>query len=255
MDYSRLFIISMCAFKKRVLNNTLLASTAALLLLTGNFIAKKSYKDKYPPITELQSNYFTATCDIAAFSLGARRLSADIWFIRLLIYYGTEEVGNNKEFGDGEYAAFYPRAIHIARLDPYFSSANLYSSAALAFNLFRYEEAENLLKYALKYHENEWFYTQMLLSIAHTKKNDVQGIIDSILPILDKKDCPPMIKNITAVLYRRTGQYQKAAELYVNIIKTSKEEEYVEKAINGLKEVNDILSGKGNHDKALTDIR
>ena len=217
---------------------------AIVLFFTGNIIAGKDYHSAFPPVTELQPSAFTAPFDMAALALGSRRVFADIWLIRLLIYYGKESNGTGSaNSADEVYEKFTEMAFHIARLDPSFRSANTLTAAILAFNMSKYDEAEELLKYLLKYHPEQRFYTQSLLSIAAKKKGDPAGMIESIIPIIQSPGCPPLIKNITALLFRRAGRYSEAAALYADIIQTSKEKEYIEKAAQGLKDLELVRQG------------
>lgn len=236
---------------KRKMNNNkikkagfIMPVIALTLFLAGNFLAKKEYHSSFPPITELQPTAFTAPLDMAALSLGSRRVFADIWLIRLLIYYGLESNGEGKaDSADEFYKEFTDRAFHIARLDPSFRSANTLTAAILAFNMNRYDDAEALLKYLLKYHPEQRFYTQSLLSVAARKKGDPSAMLESIIPVIRAPDCPPLIKNITALLFRRAGRYAEAAELYADIIRTSKEKEYIDKAVQGLKDLELVRQG------------
>lgn len=218
--------------------NFLLHFCALLLFLTGNFIACKSYKPNFPPITELKPTAQSAALDMAAIALGARRLCADIGLINLFIYYGNERNGKgNANLGNEVYPEFAERAFHIARLDPSFRSANTFSAAILGFNMNKYDDAESLLKYVLIYQPKQRFYTQMLLSIAQKKTGNTVSIIEAILPIVREPDCPPLIKNITALLYRRAGNWQEAEEIYEDMLRTSRELEYVKKAQEGLRDL------------------
>lgn len=226
----------------------LLPITAALLYFAGNYAAAIASKAEYfkniPPVTEIQPTPLSASSDMAALALGSRKVFADIWLIRLLIYYGKENNGmGHANSADEVYREFYERAMHIARLDPSFRSANLLSAAIMAFNMKQYDNAEELLKYVLRYHPAQRFYTQMMLSIAQQKKGNPDAVLESIMPIIKAHDCPAMIKNVTALLYRRAGRWQEAAEIYIDIIQNSKEKDYVERALQGLKELEQVRLG------------
>ena len=228
-------------------NNCILPVIAVLLLLAGNFIAQKAEQPLFkniPPITEINPTPLSASLDMAAFALGSRHVFADIWLIRILIYYGNHNNGTgHANSADEVYQEFYERAMHIARLDPSFRSANTLSAAIMAFNMAQYENAEKLLNYVLKYQPKQRFYTQMMLSIAQKKKGDPDAVLESILPIIKDPECPALIKNVTALLYRRAGRWQEAAALYIDIIQNSKEKEYIEKAYQGLKELEQVRLG------------
>jgi len=217
---------------------------AALLSCTaGAALSARWYVSPFPPPSEIRSAPGGAAEDMLALALGARRLFADIWFIRLMQYYGTpeqlveEEVSEN---GGGLYLEFLPKSRHVLEIDPGFTAAALYSAGSLAFNLNRPKEAEELLGYALKYSPKEWKYLTMLAAIGYSKAEKPAVVAAAIAPILKDPDCPVMLKQLAAFLNKKAGNYAAAAAIYSDIAATSRDEAYVKNAKRELQ----ILAGR-----------
>jgi tetratricopeptide (TPR) repeat protein len=181
-------------------------------------------------------------CEEALFlSLGLRRLLADVWMVRLLLYYGaaeeamTNSAGEQAEIsGSGGYPEIAARAAGILALDPSFSYAVLYASGALAFNLGRPGEAIELLRRGLAADPGNWRYRAYIGAIGLEKNGDRQGAVDLLEPALDAPDCPAMIKSIAAFLYIKLGENAKAAALYRKILEDSRDPGYQAMARRGL---------------------
>jgi predicted Zn-dependent protease len=181
-----------------------------------------------------------------ALALGARRLFADVWFVRLLQYYGTAEIEEgwsmvheaahheaghyDAENGGGKYPEFLPRSRHILEIDPNFTAAGLYGAASLAFNMNRPGEAEELLNFGLKYSPREWKYLSVLAAIGYSKARSPRAVAEAIAPLLKDPDCPVMLKQQSAFLNKKAGNYAAAAAIYADIAATSKDTAYVNNA-------------------------
>ena len=227
---------------------------AAVLAWTSAGFASRGYISPFPPPSEMRVPAAGATGDMLALALGARRLFADLWFIRLMQYYGTREFqesaaepgheghvhsvdgqghahcDHGKEYGGGSYPQFLPMARHVLEVDPAFTAAGLYAAASLAFNMQRGEEAQELINYALKYNPREWKYLTMLAAIGYSKAQKPVAVAAAIAPILKDPDCPVMLKQLAAFLNKKAGNYAAAAAIYADIAVTSRDEAYVKNA-------------------------
>jgi tetratricopeptide (TPR) repeat protein len=199
----------------------------------------------------------SAAEDAAAVSLGARRLFADAWFIRLMQYYGTRESVHDEKvlahhehhhadgsvcrhgegWEKGHYPEFVPLSLHIIDLDPYFHSAVIYSAASLAYNLDRPAEARAVLELAIKRAPREWRYHSLLAALGHSGEKNPGEIVRLLLPVVRQPDCPTMLKNQTAFLSKRAGDYATAAEIYRDIAANAPEKEYAERALRELEKI------------------
>jgi tetratricopeptide (TPR) repeat protein len=233
------------------------APLAAALALAAGAVSLRASPSGYPPPSEIRVPAQGAAGDMFALAFGARRLFADAWFVRLMQYYGSREIGPSREeaagdnhgpahggpvhvhgphcdhggdFGTGNYPRFLPMALHVLELDPYFTSAALYGAASLAFNMERPAEAREVLSYALKYSPKQWQYLSMLAAIGYSKETDPASVAAQIAPILKEPDCPVMLKQLAAFLNKRAGNYRAAAEIYLDIAATSRDGFYVENA-------------------------
>lgn len=239
---------------------------AALLCWAAGSYAGASYRAPYPPPSEMRSPLNGAGGDMLALALGARRVFADLWFVRLLQYYGKKEASagsprpgheehrhrvdefghvhcdHDADYGKGEYPKFLPMARHILEVDPSFTAAGLYGAASLAFNLDRPAEAEELLNYGLKYYPKEWKYLTVLAAIGYSKAEDPAAVAEAIKPLLSEPDCPVMLKQLAAFLNKRAGNFAAAAAIYADILATSRDEFYLR---NAERELQKLARGPG----------
>ena len=172
----------------------------------------------------------------ALFSLGMRRLAADLGLIRLLIYYGTPP---ELSWGGGAYPELGPRALCILDADPSFSYAALYASGALAFNLDRPDEALRVLQYALSRDPRNVEYEAYVAAVGMHRHGDKAGVIRILEPVLGESDCPDMIRNLVAYLYVQSGRKAQAAVLYRFLRDKGKDPAYRRMAVAALKRLPD----------------
>lgn len=227
---------------------------AAVLAAAAGGFASRGYGSPFPPPSEMRVPAGGAAGDMLALALGARRIFADLWFIRLMQYYGGSEISEYSEepgheghhhtvdehghvhcahgadYGKGSYPLFLPMARHVLEVDPYFTAAGLYGAACLAFNMERAGEAEELLRYGLKYSPREWKYLATLAAIGYSKAKNPGAVAEAIAPLLKDPDCPVMLKQQAAFLNKKAGNYAAAAAIYADIAATSRDEAYVKNA-------------------------
>lgn len=208
------------------------------------------HRPPLPPVSEIREVRRSAAEDAAAVSLGARRLFADAWFIRLMQYYGTRESVHDERiqahhehhhadgsvchhgegWEKGHYPEFVPLSLHVIDLDPWFHSAVIYSAASLAYNLDKPAEAREVLELAIERAPREWRYHSVLAALGHSGEENPGEIVRLLLPVVRQPDCPTMLKNQTAFLSKRAGEYATAAEIYRDIADNAPEKEYAERA-------------------------
>jgi len=231
---------------------------ALLVWAAGSAAGYGSYSPSYPPPSEIRVPAQGAAGDLFSLALGARRLFSDVWFVRLMQYYGTREAGHEEEEecsehpgemhhhhglnGEGVYSEFFARARHVLELDPRFAAAGLYGAGSLAFNLSRPEEAQQLLDFAIQHSPREWKYPMLLAAIGYSKAKEPMKVADAIRPFLSEPDCPVMLKQLSAFLNKKAGNYAAAAAIYADIAATSRDEFYVR---NARRELARLASVKG----------
>ncbi len=218
-------------------------SAAALVLIAGVNAFLPRLPGFVPPLPppSLGAAPGGASEEALLLSLGLRRLLADVWMVRLLLYYGAAEEAvrsaaseSSEVSGSGGYPEIAARAAGILSLDPSFSYAVLYASGALGFNLGRPGEAIELLRRGLAADPGNWRYRAYIGAIGLTKNGDRRGAVGLLAPTLDMPDCPAMIKSIAAFLYIKLGESAKAAAIYRKILETSHDPGYREMARRAL---------------------
>ncbi len=243
----------------------MLLPAAALLSWAAGSLAASSYRSPFPPPSELRAPASGAGGDMLALALGARRAFADLWFVRLMQYYGTREMksehvepgheghihtvdeaghhycDHGPDYGKGRYPMFLPMARHVLEVDPSFTAAGLYGAACLAFNMDRAAEAEELIYYALKYNSKEWKYLTVLAAIGYSKAKDPAAVAGTIAPLLKEPDCPVMLKQLAAFLNKKAGNLAAAAAIYADIAATSRDEFYVRNARRELEKLSGLV--------------
>ncbi|HAT72829.1 MAG TPA: hypothetical protein DCS63_08445 [Elusimicrobia bacterium] len=216
---------------------------ALLAWAVGAAVSNSCYRSPFPPPSEIRTPVAGAAGDMFSLAFGLRRLFADVWFIRLMQYYGTPEFCEHEEEepsahahhhcginGEGKYPQFLARSRHVVEIDPGFRMAALYGAGSLAFNMGRPAEARELLVYALKYSPREWKYLNVLAAIGYSKAEDPAAVAALIAPILKDPDCPVMLKQQAAFLNKKIGNYSAAAAIYADIAATSRDLAYVRNA-------------------------
>lgn len=192
---------------------------ALAVLMALNTLTARVFTPPYPPPSEVRLTYEEAVQAAGMMSLGMRRLAADLAFIRLLMYYGTEEERSRHSHrevdqGQGDYPELGPRAMRILDLDPWFVYAAQYASAALAFNMDKPDEALAVLRHAIARDPKNWQYHAYVAAVGFRKQGDPAKVRDQLMSVVDQPDCPTMLKNITAYLNRRLGHNDEAVRLY-----------------------------------------
>lgn len=217
------------------------AWAAGAVLLAAAAWLRPAIRSQALPLAQVRLEGPGAIQDLGFIGLGMRRQAADLHFIRLLQYYGTQEEGAEEEkghsghdhagpphrgFEGGVYAEVLPRTLHILELDPYFRYAVLYSAAALAYNLNRPDQAVELLNAALRRDPKAWRYHLYIAAIAYRREREFGKLVAILEPALSDPDCPAMLKTILAGIHQKLGNKERAIALYRDIERTSRDPEY-----------------------------
>ncbi|HOW28528.1 MAG TPA: hypothetical protein PK876_08520 [Elusimicrobiota bacterium] len=190
------------------------------------------------PLFGAPSMQDNALLDVSGVFIGARRFAADLAFIQLLQYYGSEETEHEEGEADslaaGVSLSFYPHLLTYARrsvgLDPYFHDVYLFAAGALAFNLNRAEEALSLLAEGKKADPTFWRYQLYAGAIAFRKSFQMDKVIELLEEAIQYPDCPPLLENILGNLHKKKGNYARAAQIFRHILETSRDQGYLDAA-------------------------
>lgn len=203
-----------------------------------------------------------AVQDMTAVLTGARRFGADLAFIQMLVYYGTVENSHPDHAGETEeehrghvhvpheetaaditlaplpdYPNLKTLGLRVGILDPFFRYAFLFTGGALGFNLNRTQEALDVLRRGA---EADPHYPRYALYAGALNYRYARGH-DEVVPWLEEAikdpDCPTMVKNILANIYRRQGNNRRAAEIFLDMMENSRDPEYVDLARRKLEEM------------------
>jgi len=205
------------------------------------------FRWQYPRLTQLVPTPHFAT-DLALLSQGSHRLAADITYIQLLQYYGVPEQshshddhehhdhehqnhkgrkettsGFSNHLGDGIYSQLLTYGKRILRLDPFFNGAILEVAGALAFNIQRTEEARELLREAIERDPTFYRYRLYVAAILFRQEGQDRKLLSVLEEAIQYSDCPPLLENILANLYKKYGQFEDALKVYGHMIKTVQE--------------------------------
>jgi hypothetical protein len=177
----------------------------------------------------LRLDTFSAVESASFVLLGARRLAADLGLVDLFLYYGAAEDLPSTHGGHGQntsYSDLKARALSILDLDPSFIYPALYASGTLTFNLDRPQDGLEVLQYALARNPGNAEIGGYIGAIGFSRNGDKRQVIRVLEPYLDMPDCPTMIKSLVAFLDLKTGEIAKAAQIYQEILDTSKDPGY-----------------------------
>lgn len=216
----------------------------AAALFACAFAAGGTFRPAYPGVSEVRPFARSGGEDAAFLGLGLRKLGADINFIRLLQYYGSEEEtlsnadangvlpppAGGFDYGGGVYAEFLPRLRHITSLDPYFKYAFLYGAGVLAFNLERPEDALAVLEEARRSMPDEWQFGKYMAAIGYKNAREPEKVADVLDSMVTLPGTPVMLKQQAAFLNKRIGRLKRAYEIYADIAASSVEKNYVDNA-------------------------
>lgn len=173
-------------------------------------------------------------------SLGMRRLAAELAFIRALVYYGTHEdeheghsADDGHDHGGKGYEELLPRFRRILALDPYWTHPVLWGAGALAFTVDRPDEAILILDEGLKVRPADAKLLATVAAVGFQQRGDLAQALERLMPVVDSGEAPTMLKNMAAYMNERAGHRDVAVRLYREIL-GSREASYHDNAARGL---------------------
>ena len=243
---------------------------AGVFFVGAWFLSQKSFPEY--PVFERPSMEIYAAQDMAMVVNGARRLGADLAFIQLMQYYGSDENANpnhprgwrrkskpmhhdhdeheghvhlhlgseGNADGTTQPSQAFPQlleyTLRAGNLDPRFHFLFLFSSGALAFNLNRGEDAMLALEAGIRGDPSFWRYRLYQGAIAFRKNQEIEKAIANLEEAIRDPECPSMVKNILGNIYIKQGNYARAKEIYQNLL-NSRDTSYVEFAEQQLRKL------------------
>ena len=235
----------------------------ALTLLAGAIVFIQSrYTYPYPPLSlahEVEAEWL----DVAGVAGGFRRMTADIAWVQLLVYYGAREgiLGKDEEldqvyqvyrgeddhpqeediqYGAGTYPRFLPMIHRIISIDPYFTYAYLYGSGVLVWNLNQPKEAVELLQLGMKYNPKEWRFPVYIAAIVYQQQKEFGKMAGVLEQIIQEKEAPNLLRSVLANFYKDQKQYRKALKIWAYVESTG-DPEYLERSRRQMEELQRLL--------------
>lgn len=194
----------------------------------------------FPPVPAVSLAGDGVVASATLWSLGMRRLAAELGFIRALVYYGThEDEHEGHSAGDGHdhdakgYGELLPRFRRILALDPYWTHPVLWGAGALAFTVDRPDEAILILDEGLKVRPKDAKLLATVAAVGFQKSGDLPQALERLMPVVDSGEAPTMLKNMAAYMNERAGHRDVAVRLYREIL-LSRDASYHDNATRGL---------------------
>jgi tetratricopeptide (TPR) repeat protein len=131
---------------------------------------------------------------------------------------GSEASADETSRRSGAFPQLLEYTLRAGSLDPRFHFIYLFSSGALAFNLNRGEEAMEALSHGARADPNFWRYRLYMGAMAYRKNQEIDKAIASLEEASRDPDCPSMIKNILANIHVKQGNFQRAREIYSDLL-------------------------------------
>lgn len=199
----------------------------------------------FPPAAAVSLAGDGVVASATLWSLGMRRLAAELGFVRALVYFGTHEdeleaheAGEAHEHPEEEstkgYEELLPRFRRIYALDPYWTHPILWAAGALAFTLDRPDEAILILDEGLKLRPTDPKLLATVAAAGFQKQGDLAQALARLMPVVDSGEAPTMLKNMAAYMNERAGHRAVAARLYAEILE-SRDASYYDNAQRGLR--------------------
>lgn len=199
----------------------------------------------FPPSAAVSLSGDGVVSSATLWSLGMRRLAAEVGFVRGLVYYGTHlddleghGPGDGHDHGSVEggmgYEELLPRFRRILAMDPFWTHPVLWGAGALAFTLDRPDEALLLLDEGLRAHPKDAKLLATVAAVSFQKRGDLAAALERLMPVVDSGEAPTMLKNMAAYMNERAGRPDVAVRLYREIL-DSRDTSYFDNAKRGLR--------------------
>lgn len=230
---------------------------AAALFAAAAGMSGALFRSPWPPFEKPVLEDYAMT-DVGFVLNGLRRFGADLAFIQMLQYYASEDEAHEhrpgeraKHFDMGRegqadlhpevrlpfFPALREHILRIGALDPYFHYAYLFGAGALAFNLNRADEALDVLRAGAQADPTFWRYRLTAGAIAYRRSAETEKVVALLEEAVLDPDCPTLLQNILANIHLKQGNVRRAAEIYAHIVRTSRDEGYVQHARRKLQEL------------------
>ena len=170
--------------------------------------------------------------------LNQRRLAADAYWVRLLVYTGSPEWSARR------WPAVLPMTLSGTLLNPRFVPFYEYGSSILAWQLGRWQEALGLLLRGMKHNPGN---EKLLLYAAAIKyqnlEEDDTRTIQCLSRIIFSGEYPGLLPPILANIYKQRGEYGKALKIWYFLMSQGLSGEGLERAKMQVEEIEALMNG------------
>ena len=80
--------------------------------------------------------------------------------------------------------------------------------------------------------------------MAYRQSDELAKVIPWLEESIKDPECPTMLKNILANMYRKTGNDRRAAEIFLDILDNARDRSYADLALQKLREIEKNLKPK-----------
>ncbi len=203
-----------------------------LFIFFSRIVSVYSPSSRFPPFHKILMKEY-ASLDTSLVLMGLRRVGGELSFIQYLQYLSAPQ----KEINEKGNTKPYPRLLVLSKrtgsLNPYYHYSYLFGAGVLAFTMNRHSEAIDLLAEGIRWDPSFWRYRLYAGAIAFREKKETHKVIELLESAITYPDCPSMIKNILAGIYKKQGRYLRAAEIYIQLL-NSRDKNYIIKATQNL---------------------
>jgi len=130
--------------------------------------------------------------------------------------------------------------LRVARLDPYFKYAYLFSGGALAWNYDRTDEALAILCEGIKNNPDYWQFHLYISAILYKKNLKHDEMITLLEQAVRQKDAPNMVRVILANYYEKMGRLRDSLKIWLDVVET-KDSMYYEKGLEKVEKFSKAL--------------
>jgi len=232
--------------------NALLVS--ALLVIPTLTGLTRSYPLPWPPLRDLITREESMQ-DLSFVLAGFRRLAADLAWVQMLQYMGTDlafeahsHVRDPHDHDhDNKTPDLYERAMRIVRLDPYFKDAYLYGAGILAWSpkLSQPDKALALLKEGKHWNPNYWPIQTYTVAILYKKQLKVPEMTALLERTIRQPDCPITVKSVLANYYKTQKQYDDAIRIWQVILDNPNDAWYHDHSRRQIDLLRNLISRRG----------
>lgn len=208
-------------------------SVCLLAIALSNALLVRSFTLPWPPLKDLMIRK-EGMQDLALVISGFRRVAADIAWVQMLQFVGTDDMFDDSHYyhthdHDGgrheppkpvEKADLKDRALRVTRIDPFFGEAYLFAAGILAWSpaLDRPDEAMDILREGAQAMPEYWPIQTYIAAILYKKQTKVEEMTALMEAAIVRPNCPTVAKSVLANFYKSQRRYADSIRVWTVIL-------------------------------------